>query len=630
MAVSYQNNRGRFLVFESNSLRLNGDIFPAERISLSLNTALAESVGNDGRLIGYAPTSFIKGNVDLDFYLTGELPDYLTAEGATEVPVKISFNTVFIYGYLESIDYTIRPFEPIGMKARFVFFHGIKHLQTILPDTIDGKLTEGSLKIYDSAGVKLGYGAQIASYFTNFNYSLRIKRTPYGKIGSTVPTRVAIEDIKAEMSLEGSNIDKILDYRGNDAHFEVTFRYLNSSSDREGELVGLTFLGKIVDQNYSIGAGEFGKGAIKAIQTIETIRRFPTIPPYDTPLQLTDTPDPEVDQPDEERIRRDPGEPYPPPGWDYGGWNPSPGGGGGGDGGGGGGGCDDCGGGSQNGSSQMNCLDFPDHPDCQGQVSQKDPNDLEDDEIKYKNFYVRNNISSQIDCADGSIAIELENWGEDSEVRVAGYLGVMNDDGEFVPVIDQANGDIMYLIRPENSEKRDWKLPKSDNYTYMGKIGVRESAQNVSVSDVGSKHYKDEDCNITIPEQCNNTTTTRWQVFAYSEEEGSFQRDVKQVSERALIAFAKFKNHECECGEATSSQVPQEELTFCQAFVSVGEFNALDFEELTIVSTFADNNETLTQTQAENAPAYNIFVDWEVISDLENKCGYDTSNPQSI
>ena len=116
-----------FLTFEENQVLINNNLFPANNISLQLNANTVPVKDIYGNLLYYSPTGPIQGTVGLNFFLTGAIPSYLRLENQDETPVKIAFNRLLIPDcYLTNLSFSVKPFEPIPVRAEFVFYHGVK------------------------------------------------------------------------------------------------------------------------------------------------------------------------------------------------------------------------------------------------------------------------------------------------------------------------------------------------------------------------------------------------------------------------------------------------------------------------------------------------------------------------
>tara|TARA_Y100000361_G_C11161660_1_gene347835 strand:+ start:3538 stop:5325 length:1788 start_codon:yes stop_codon:yes gene_type:complete len=481
MAVTQLDNRGKFLVFESNAVRLNNDIFPAESINVSLSPSIDPLMDIDGRVTNYAPNGSLKGRVDLSFDLTGELPTYFHATGVTEAPTLVKFNTFVIYGYLENLTYEVSAYRPIKVNAGFAFFHGIKYLETQFKDKIPASF-DSSLKTYNGLRSYLIGDNDNYCFVSSFNYSLTTRRTPYTKVGFESPTRVALEDVRIEINAQGSNIDNYMNIRGNNTMLIGNLNELYNSNNT----VVMPLVGKIVEQSFSASQGSVGQGSFKAIQSLNRIRKNVSIPFVENQLILTATPDRVFELPDfdstcppgvidEQPVDGgDPGRGWTPPGGDYdpcwrvGNCEPGDGGGGGGDdGGGGGGGSDGAGGGS---------------PD-------KDPSDNDYDASMYEwTSVIVLNSKSYFSDWDAETTVNTSLTDYDGGLRKASRYFDINRNiiltpDRIAPIILVGIEDMKTTVIPFGTTI-DYE--NTDFYTHKGYIGVLKdfNEEDISYSDI--------------------------------------------------------------------------------------------------------------------------------------------------
>jgi len=285
----------KFLKFENSSIRLNNDFFPAENISINLGASIQQPLDINGRMLNSSPNGPIRGNVSFSFDLTGRLPDYFFATGLSEEPTLIAFNTVVIYGHLENLSYSVEPYQPIKVDANFAFFHGIKFLNTWQEDNFTTKFDNRALS-YNGARSYLIGTTESEFVPISFTYSLNAKRVPYTRVGFESPTRVALEDVTAEMDITSNNIDRYMSIRGNRASFRAVLNDLhNPTQDNE---YALSVDGQVVDQSFDLGAQGFGVSKIKIIQKRPKSRQITHIPFIENTSLFTTTADRVYEAPD--------------------------------------------------------------------------------------------------------------------------------------------------------------------------------------------------------------------------------------------------------------------------------------------------------------------------------------------
>lgn len=284
-----------FLTFEENQVLINNDLFPANGITLQLNANTVPVKDIYGNLLYYSPTGPIQGTVGLNFFLTGALPSYLRVENQDESPIKIAFNTIVIPDcYLTNVSLSVKPFEPIPVRADLVFYHGVRAMNTdpIVLNTFatnlaangiakSNNLFNSNLKTLNGATSYIltenrsSFTENPADFVvTDFDYQFSVERVPILRVGEIFPTRVAMKEANAEFSITANNIDGYLDIHGNTAEFSGILK--DSASLSTYEEIQLT--GIIVDQSYEISDESYGFSKIKMIQALNRKRSPITIP----------------------------------------------------------------------------------------------------------------------------------------------------------------------------------------------------------------------------------------------------------------------------------------------------------------------------------------------------------------
>lgn len=284
-----------FLTFEENQVIINNNLFPANGISLQLNANTVPVKDVYGNLLYYSPTGPIQGNIGINFFLTGALPSYLRLENQDETPVKIAFNRLLIPDcYLTNLSFSVKPFESIPVRADFVFYHGIKALNTdplILNSMSTNIPANGIAYTNNLFGAGLNTLNGMASYIltsnrstyvenpadfvvTDFDYQFSVERVPILRVGDVFPSRVAMKEANGEFSITTNNIDGYLDIHGNSAEFSAVLR--DNTNLSVYDTIDLT--GIIVDQSFEISDDNFGVSKIKMTQAINRLRSPITIP----------------------------------------------------------------------------------------------------------------------------------------------------------------------------------------------------------------------------------------------------------------------------------------------------------------------------------------------------------------
>jgi len=279
-----------FLTFEENQVLINNNLFPANSVSLQMNANTVPVKDIYGNLLYYSPTGPIQGTVGLNFFLTGTLPSYFRLENQDETPIKIAFNNIVIPDcYLTNLSFSVKPFEPIPVRADLVFYHGIRALNTyplILNEQRTNIPANGiaySNSLFNSSlNTLMGTSSYILTddrssfsenpadfIVTDFDYQFSVERVPVLRVGDTFPLRVAMKEANAEFTITSNNI------HGNTAIFSAVLRDITQLNVYD-DSISLT--GIIVDQSYEISEDNYGLSKIKMTQALNRKRTPVTIP----------------------------------------------------------------------------------------------------------------------------------------------------------------------------------------------------------------------------------------------------------------------------------------------------------------------------------------------------------------
>lgn len=285
----------KFLTYEINQVIINNNLFPANSISFQLaaNTVPVKDI--NGNLLYYSPTSPIQGSVSINFFLTGAIPSYLRLENQNEIGNNIAFNQLSIPDcHLTNLSFSVRPFEPIPVKADFIFYHGIRALNTnsfIFNSLNSAKTTPGVSSLDQSFSSGLNILNGMSSYIitdnrstyiqnpadfvvTDFDYQFSVERVPILRVGEYFPLRVAMKELNAEFNITASNLDGVLDVRGNSAVFSAVLK--DNTDANVSDTINVT--GIIMNQSYEISEDNFGFSKIKMMQALNKKRSTITIP----------------------------------------------------------------------------------------------------------------------------------------------------------------------------------------------------------------------------------------------------------------------------------------------------------------------------------------------------------------
>jgi hypothetical protein len=285
----------KFLTYDINQVIINNNLFPANSISFQLGANTVPVKDIYGNLLYYSPTSPVQGSVSISFFLTGAIPSYLRLENQNEIGNNIAFNQLAIPDcHLTNLSFSVRPFEPIPVKADFIFYHGIRAFNTnsfIFNSLNAAKTTPGVLSLDQSFNSGLNILNGMSSYIitddrstyvqnpadfvvTDFDYQFSVERVPILRVGEYFPLRVAMKEINAEFNITASNLDGVLDVRGNSAVFSAVLK--DNTDANVSDTINVT--GIIMNQSYEISEDNFGFSKIKMTQALNKKRSTITIP----------------------------------------------------------------------------------------------------------------------------------------------------------------------------------------------------------------------------------------------------------------------------------------------------------------------------------------------------------------
>ncbi len=272
----------KFLTYDINQVIINSNLFPANSISFQLGANTVPVKDIYGNLLYYSPTSPIQGSVSINFFLTGVIPSYLRLENQNEIGNNIAFNQLAIPDcHLTNLSFSVRPFEPIPVKADFIFYHGIRALNTnpgvsSLNQSFNSGLNIlNGMSSYIITDNRSTYVQNPADFVvTDFDYQFSVERVPILRVGEYFPLRVAMKEINAEFNITTNNLDGVLDVRGNSAVFSAVLK--DNTDPNVSDTINLT--GIIMNQSYEVSEDNFGFSKIKMTQALNKKRSTITIP----------------------------------------------------------------------------------------------------------------------------------------------------------------------------------------------------------------------------------------------------------------------------------------------------------------------------------------------------------------
>ena len=233
------------------------DLLPdSVSVSYSTNSSVRRKLG--GGVDGFGFNAGLGVDISINFLLGQNGADFLldtnNLTGALAYNVSVGNNT-FSDCYLNSYDITVVPFQPVVVKADFTSYDPVE-LVPIAPTP--NPLDNNDSFVYSHTGVLVG---DIPSLLTNATYNKRYSRTPVYTLGSIQPVRQLIDEVEAELTVESTGIDSLINYSGKKitADFGVTL-----SADHD---IIVASGSRILDQSYDMQGG----GALSTTMRIREI-----------------------------------------------------------------------------------------------------------------------------------------------------------------------------------------------------------------------------------------------------------------------------------------------------------------------------------------------------------------------
>tara|TARA_R110001592_G_scaffold203876_5_gene453800 strand:- start:413 stop:1330 length:918 start_codon:yes stop_codon:yes gene_type:complete len=301
-----------FLRFEDGKIALGGKELMVQSADLSMSPSLVpervygefdrEIVGAKTEFINFKPTQGIKGKLNISFVITAEFfkQNNITnsidrlfeiKDGMSEDPIdgNIVGRYLFDNMYLTSFGFSISPFQVIQATATYDIYGSIlktidRRFQELSIDPAHGLKSFGEIKAsntnMDTANKKqfevssLSYnimvGRKVHNHIKDGEHT-SINTTPHG----VVPTRVSVENVEAEMTIDSNDMVRNLNSEGNYQNGTTAEGLSDSSMDAflyslEGNKIAkFSCSGKILNQSMSISEGSHARGSVSIKQIIK-------------------------------------------------------------------------------------------------------------------------------------------------------------------------------------------------------------------------------------------------------------------------------------------------------------------------------------------------------------------------
>jgi len=250
-----------FLRYHDLQIKIDGDNIFAETAEIGVDASTTEVRHTDGTIFRYAPTNGLRGQLSLEYYMTGALNTNFDPKTATETSMNGTFaGLAFSNIYATSVSFSMEPYKPILIKNSFDFYSDLSStISSSFEDPTANAAWDGQGKY---AHTSVSYLAGLPSRMNetiSFNYSSSAQRLPVYLIGETSPTRVTLENTETSMQLRGSDIGGVIQTSGTNANITCHLEDINSRSN----ITNFNVNGIINSQRLSVSEGGYLQGQIE-------------------------------------------------------------------------------------------------------------------------------------------------------------------------------------------------------------------------------------------------------------------------------------------------------------------------------------------------------------------------------
>jgi hypothetical protein len=301
-----------FLRFEDGKISLAGKDLLVQSADLSITPTLsAERVYGDydaaiagakTEFIDFAPQGNIQGQLDIKFLISAEtfaesgVPNNINRlfdikDGMSEAPInrnivgRYSFDNM----YLKSFGFSLEPFRVIEANASYDIYGTINRTGPGRFTRLSADFAHGlkSFGLMEANGASADSATQLQFEITSLKYNIVVNRKVHNRIRSSentlvstdadgvVPSRVSIESIESEMSIDSNGIIPDLNAYGD----QQTTSYIGDRNKSEIEaflkdingnkIARFKTSGRIQQQSYSVSEGQQSIGSITIKEIIK-------------------------------------------------------------------------------------------------------------------------------------------------------------------------------------------------------------------------------------------------------------------------------------------------------------------------------------------------------------------------
>jgi hypothetical protein len=296
-----------FLRFERGKIMVGGKDLFVKSANLSIAPSLQaervygdydpETGGAKVDFVNFAPVGGIRGTLDITFLITAEdfKKDNITnniqrmfeiKDGMDEYPIHNNLVGRYRFDnmYLKSFGFSLTPFQIIEATASYNIYGSVRKSSAMETSKTENDFVH-ALKSFGNLNASTG-GSDFE--IKKLGYNIVVNRKEYNHIrdgehtsvntspDGVVPTRVSVESIEAEMSVEANDIVSNLNPYG----ISQTYgQGLNTQTDSSisaflysidgSKIAKFSCVGKIQNQSLSIAEGQYSAGSVTIKQIIK-------------------------------------------------------------------------------------------------------------------------------------------------------------------------------------------------------------------------------------------------------------------------------------------------------------------------------------------------------------------------
>jgi hypothetical protein len=245
-----------YLVGNSVSVSYSASVGEKRRLGVGINQSDQMTFGGP-----------LEVSIDVEFYLQSDrafsyrfLNDVVNGTGLADLWITMG-TRVFEKCHINSYDISVKPFEPVVGRARFVSYMPPTSVAPIATG-IERNLADDEQMIYGHTCVVSGMGNVMGGdVVSSVQYTRNYAYTPVYGIGSVEPVRYLLNGVTNEMKIDGTGLNSLINFSGQKTSSDTAVLLVNEAS------VGMAPAGTpfnivipsgsvIVKQDFSVQGGD--------------------------------------------------------------------------------------------------------------------------------------------------------------------------------------------------------------------------------------------------------------------------------------------------------------------------------------------------------------------------------------